>query len=197
MLPGDGFMRFMLQEVNKVQYKMADQIKGRIIYLLLMLSVSMLTACSSGKIKELTTVEMARQILVDQQNNGSHPEKHPIKLNYVVSNKPVIGRETEVEVEVVSEKGLSGITLALETSAGLRFRKKWLVLSRPTVTKNMGTIKADTLYRYKVVVVPEKEGALHLTVYAIYKQEKEQRVKKSIIDLSIGNAPATGVKYSE
>ena len=160
----------------------------QILFFLIIMSFLATSSCSSNKIRKLTTVEVAEQLLQDQKNNKNHKIQHPMTIHYTVPEKAIMGKEMDIIIEISSKIALSDITLAFDTSRDLRFKNKWLVFSNDSIVEKITNIEADKLYQHTVTLIPEKHGLIFLDVYALYSEGNEQRVKHRQITFSIGNA---------
>jgi len=157
-------------------------------YLLLVICLFSLFACSTSKIKTLTMVEKAQQLLADQKTNQFDEKAIPIKINYVVPEKVVVGKQLDIGIELASAVALPELILTFNTSDGMVFRKSWLVFKQKTVTRTLKNLKADKLYHQTISVIPKKEGLLHLDVYTIYPEGSDKRAKKLTITFSTGDS---------
>jgi len=155
---------------------------------LMLLGLLTLTACSSNKIRTLTIVEKAQQLIKDQVTNNFDTTKLPVKINVVMPEKAIVGKQLDIELEFSSDSALPELILAYEPSAGLVFSKKWYFFKQETVTQTFKNIKADQLYRRTISIIPEKDGVLYLNIYSIYPQGADKIAKKVTVSLSIGNS---------
>jgi len=160
----------------------------QLIVFLTLASLLVISACSSTKVRELTTVELAQQLLADQNNNKNLKIQHPMTIDYTVPEKAIMGKEMDVIVEISSKIALPGLTLAFDTSRDLQFKNSWLVISKDSVVEKIKEIKADKLYRRTVTVIPDNHGLIYIDVYALYNEGKDKRVKHRRITFSIGDA---------
>jgi len=160
---------------------------ARHLILLLTLVILGLMGCSGSKIKTLTLVEKAKQVLIDQKTNNFDIKQIAIKINSVVPEKAVIDKQMDIGIELVTDVALPELKIAYEVSDGLKFTDKWLIFSQMSVTRKLKDIKPDHLYKQVISVIPQNEGLLFLNVYLIYTRNDAIIVKKSSITLSIGD----------
>lgn len=155
---------------------------------LVLLSAFILTACSTNKIKSLTVVEKAQQLIKDQITNKQDTSNIPVKINFIMPEKAIVGEQIDIEIEFASDIALSELVLAYETSAGVSFRKKWYLFEQKNIIHKVKNIKADQLYRQTISLIPETDGMLHLNVYSIFPLGTEKIAGKSTLSISIGNS---------
>jgi hypothetical protein len=158
------------------------------LYSLILCSLMISISCSSNKIKKLSTVELAQQLIREQQINGNQEEKPPIKIHYIQPAKAVIGKQMEIELELVSQKARPWLTVVYQADEGLKFNNRWLFLQQDTITRKLVDVQADKIYRQKVNITPEVDGLLKLNVYVLYEEDKEQKASLHTITFSIGDA---------
>ena len=159
-----------------------------LIIFLVMTAFVISSGCSSNKVRKLTTVEVAEQILKDQKNDKTNKIQHPMTIDYTVPEKAIMGKEMDIIIEVSSDVALPELTLAFDTSRDLRFKNSWLLFSRDSVVEKIKEIKVDKLYRRTVTIIPENEGIIYMDVYAMYIEGQDKRVKHRRISFSIGDA---------
>jgi len=162
------------------------RISSQSVYILL--SVLLLsTACSSSKVKKLTTIEIAQELLREQQlRPGFSPDKL-VTLRYIVPGKAVIGKEMDVTVEIISTRDLSDVTLAFNPSRNLHFKNKWLIMSQKTIVRKIKNLKANRIHKEMVTLLPDSAGLITMDTYALYHINKRQVAKQISVSFSIGN----------
>jgi hypothetical protein len=157
------------------------------LFTLFLSSVFTSISCSSNKIKELSTVELAQQLIRDQQIGGKQAAP-VVKIHFIQPEKAVIGKQMEIELELVPLKAQPWLTVVYQADEGLKFSNRWLFLQQETITRKLKDVQEDKIYRQKVNITPVTDGLLKLNIYVLSEENKEQRASLHTITFSIGDA---------
>ncbi len=159
-----------------------------VLLALLLPSLLIIVSCSSNKIRPLSTVEIAQQLIKDQQNSANGNEKSPLKIHFIQPGKAVIGKPMEIELELVPRQDYPLLTVAYQVNDGLKFNKRWLIQQQDTIIRKLSDVKSDVIYPQRLTITPVTGGVLNLDIYILYQDQKEQKASRHVITLSIGDA---------
>jgi hypothetical protein len=160
---------------------------NKIVLFILICSVFTGISCSSHKIKELSTVELAQRLIRDQQTGGAQVNP-AVKIHFIQPEKAVIGKQMEIELELVPLKAHPSLTVVYQADEGLKFSNRWLFLQQDTITRILKDVQEDRIYRQKVNITPVMDGLLKLNVYVLSEENKQQKASLHTITFSIGDA---------
>jgi len=143
-------------------------------------------SCSAKNIKPLSEIEIAQQLIVEQEKQ---PDKiiHPVKILYTQPEKAVIGRQLDIDIELVSSQPLTGLTLTYERSNGLDLTRNWYLLKQDSVVTRIKNIEADKIYRQSISIIPQKEGLLQINLYIIAELQQKKIARQQTLNFSIGH----------
>jgi len=157
------------------------------LFMCLLMSAALISACSTTKVKKLTTVEIAQELLKEQQLRPEFKNDKLVTLRYIVPGKAVIGKEMEITLEIISTQDLSNVTLAFNPSTNVHFKGKWLILSQDMIIRKIKILKANRIHKETVILIPDKEGLVKMDTYALYKIKERQIAKQISVSFSIGD----------
>ena len=93
---------------------------------LAILSVFMLTlACSSKEVKPLSDLELAKQLLHEQQSKEIPPAHKVLKVHITQPSKAVIDRPLDIAIEIVANDLIAPITLTYAADENFKLPRKW------------------------------------------------------------------------
>lgn len=156
----------------------------------IVLSSWTLAACGifnfAGEDDESDIVEVSKKLLEKQVDKNDEPIKidFPLRINYSLKTKALLNEDLEIEFEFIAESDIPKVRIAFETTDGLV-----LVSNDKRIFKD--NIKANEVFTYRIIVVPEIEEQFYVHVYAytIYSgsgDTEEKRAKLLRIPIPVG-----------
>lgn len=154
-------------------------------YLVLIFVLMSGISCSAKNIKPLSEIEIAQQLIMEQEKQ---PDKiiHPVKMLYTQPEKAVIGRQLDIDIELISSQPLTEMTLTYGRNNGLDLTRKWYLLKQDSVVTRIKNIEADKIYRQRLSIIPQQEGLLQINLYIIAELEQKKIARQQTLNFSIG-----------
>ena len=150
--------------------------------LLMICITGMLGACSLFLAEEDESVlSVAGQLLDAQKDEYGEPRKVelPVRVNYTINHKPVIGQKLEVEFEFIAERPLPLLRIGLTTDEGLE-----LVSSE--IREQYRDMPARRVLKKTAVVVPKREDRFYLNMYIVTESGEDRRAKLIKVPIAVG-----------
>lgn len=158
----------------------------KLFALIFLLSNLILGGCSLFSEEDSNVITDAKQILEEQKdaNGEPRPVKLPVRLNYMVTKKPMIDQQLEIEFELLTEEPVPVLRVGLDASEGLElvdtdFGEKFTNLKIREVLHRQATVK------------PLSENKFYLDVYLITELGEDKKAKLMRIPIGVGDYSLT------
>lgn len=157
-----------------------------VILVSLITHVLLVGGCSLFSTTDVNVIADARQLLEEQKDTNGDPikVKLPVRMNYTISEKPMIDEDLIIEFEILTEQAVPVLRIDLETTEGLKlvkhnFRTKFTDLGIRTVINR------------RAVVKPTLENKFYLDVYLITEIGEDKKARLVRIPIGVGDYSLT------
>jgi len=156
---------------------------------LAILSVLMLTlACSSKEVKPLSGLELAKQLLHEQQSKEIPPAHKVLKVHITQPSKAVIERPLDIAIEIVAGDSIAPITLTYAADENFKLPRKWKFYHQDSIEMTIKQMDVDKIYPRTLTVIPQQEGRLEFKFYVLYQHGGQQLAREFTLPVLIGSS---------
>ncbi len=154
------------------------------IFSVLMLSL----ACSSREVKPLSSLELAKQLLKEQQSIDTPPSHESLKVHIIQPSKAIIDRPLEITIEMEAGDTITPIIFTYAADENFKLPKKWKLLEQDSVSMTINQMDVDKIYRRNLTVIPQREGRLEFKFYVLYQHAGQQLARELRLPMLIGTS---------
>jgi len=148
------------------------------------LPMFILSGCSWFGINEDETnvIELANNLLSQQQDEHGEQKKvaMPVRINYSITRKAQIDKDLIIEFEIITEKALPILRIALKTTDGLE-------LDGHNLEPLYQSLTARQVIKAEATVIPLLENKFYLDLYVITEIGEERLANVIKIPIAVGD----------
>jgi len=141
----------------------------------------LMSSCSLFYDEDSSVINDAKQLLEEQKDSNGEPipVKLPVRVNYMITRKPMVDQDMNIEFELLTESPIPVLRVGLEASDGLE-------LVSTDLGEKFTNLKIREVINRVATVSPKSENKFYLDVYVITEVGEDKKAKLIHIPIGVG-----------